>query len=357
MTKSVICFCYHVSHVLNLGRIPSMLAQKGWHVRWLNLFPASAFPLPKDPGIDYAFEVDLATVGRSEADLYLSPYVGQSSYFPRRAKRVHFLVSLTSLDGVYDKNMFDHYDVIACAGHHHIEEFAALGKERGWHGKLLLPLGYPKLDGQLRQLGAAPPKPANETFTVVFAPTHAYYINSHFSALARHGEQIVESLIREGIKVIFRPHVESWRDQDRPVVDRIISRFQESPLFVVDRSGNYFDTYAQCDLMLTDISGTGFTFSFTFGKPALFFAPDSSSEKGKVGIQFQRRENIGLVVRSIEELVPKMKMAHVHMEFLRKQIADFRDWLIFNPGRSEQYFADNADVLAEGRVAADWRRI
>lgn len=356
MSRDVICYCLHVSHVLNLGRIPALLAERGWRVRWLNAFPATSFPLEQAPGVEYAFDTPLAELGHLEADLYLSPYVGQSSHFPARAKRVHFLVSLTSLEGVYDESMFDHYDAIACAGRHQVEEFEALGRRRGWQGKALLPVGYPKLDGQRRQLADSPLAPPKEALTVVFAPTHAYYVNQGYSVLRNHGEQIVEALLADDVRVVFRPHVESWRDQDRSVVEGIVERFGTHPAFTVDRSGNYFDQYAQTNLMLTDISGTGFTYAFTFGRPALFFAPDAEQERGKRGIQFERRDNIGLVVRGIDELVPRLRLAQRHCRFLHDQIAQFRDWLLFNIGNSEASFVEMADALVAGRPAAEGRR-
>ncbi|MDH4562703.1 CDP-glycerol glycerophosphotransferase family protein [Pseudomonas sp. BN411] len=356
MSRDVICYCLHVSHVLNLGRIPALLAEKGWRVRWLNAFPAESFPLERAAGVEYTFNMSLAELGELESDLYLSPYVGQSSHFPARAKRVHFLVSLTSLEGVYDESMFDHYDAIACAGRHQVEEFEALGRRRNWQGKQLLPMGYPKLDGQRRQLADSSLAPAEDALTVVFAPTHAYYINQGYSVLRNHGEQIVEAMLADGIRVVFRPHVESWRDQDKPVVEGIVERFGCTPGFTVDRSGNYFDQYAQTNLMLTDISGTGFTYAFTFGRPALFFAPDAEQERGKRGIQFERRDNIGLVVRGIDELVPRLRLAQRHFRFLHGQIAQFRDWLIFNIGESEASFVEMAETLVAGRPATDRRR-
>ncbi|SMC23446.1 CDP-Glycerol:Poly(glycerophosphate) glycerophosphotransferase [Andreprevotia lacus DSM 23236] len=357
MSREVLCYCYHVSHVLNLGQIPALLAERGWRVRWFNAFPAASFPLAPAPGVEYAFEVPLEAVGQQEADLYLTPYVGQNAHFPRRARRVHFLVSLTGLDGVYDRAMFDHYDVIACAGRHHIDDFVALGNDRRWQRKLLMPLGYPKLDGQRRQLAASSLTPPDE-LTVVFAPTHAYYINQGFSILHRYGEQLVEAMLADGMRVVFRPHMESWRDQDKPVVERIVARFGDHPCFELDRSGNYFDTYAQTHLMLTDISGTGFTYAFTFGRPALFFAPDVAGEAGMYGIQFERRENIGLVVRSQDDLVNRLRLAQRHAGFLQQQIADFRDWLLFNPGASEVFFADHAGHLLTGDgPVASWPHI
>ncbi|TJZ74042.1 CDP-glycerol glycerophosphotransferase family protein [Chitiniphilus eburneus] len=357
MKPQVVCYCFHISHVLNLGRIPELLAKAGWQVRWLNAFPAESFPLNRVEGIEYHFGVPLEAVGGQSADLYLSPFVGQAAHFPQGALRVHFLVSLTSLEGVYDEAMFDHYDVIACAGKHHIDEFSELGQRRGWHNKILLPLGYPKLDGQRLQLSESHLQPPDDCPTVIFAPTHAYYINRGFSVLRVHGEQIAAAILDEGMRFVFRPHMESWRDQDRPVVEQIVSRFEGNPRFVLDRSGNYFERYAQTNMMITDISGTGFTYAFTFGRPALYFAPNQAEEKGKRGIQFQHRDNIGLVARQLDELVPKLRLISRHQDFLKKQIAEFRDWLLFNPTTSEQYFADAAPLLIQRKSADGWHRI
>lgn len=357
MTRSVLCYFHHISHVLNLGDIPARMLALGWKVRCLSAFPADAYPLPRVPGIDYRFSASLQDVAAQSADLYLTPLVGQSSGFPKGAVRVHFLVSLASLEGVYDDSMFDHVDAIACAGRHHFDEFRALGAKRGWKGKTLVPLGYPKLDGQRRLLAGSDLVPDDSPVTVVFAPTHAYYANSQFSVLGRYGEAMVEALIKAGIRVVFRPHMESWRDQDKLLVERIVVRYQDHPLFMLDRSSNYFETYARSHLMLTDISGTGFTYAFTFGKPALFFAPNESSEVGKHGIQFQCRENIGLVIRRLDDLVGRIHLVMRHMPFLETQIADFRHWLLFNSEASESYFASKVDALFSDRLPADWVKI
>lgn len=364
MRRSVICYFHYVSHVLNLGQIPALMQADGWDVTCVCAFSSDAYPLPQVDGIRYRFDDSLQWLTGQTADLYLSPLVGQTVGFPKKALRVHFLVSLTSLEGVYDDSMFDHVDVIACAGHNHMDEFRALGKQRGWKGKVLLPLGYPKLDGQRRLLQSISTvlNPEStvlnpEPVTVVFAPTHAYYVNNQFSVLGKYGEAIVESLIHDGFKVIFRPHIESWRDQDKSVVDRIVARHRGNQLFVLDRSGNYFSTYAESHLMLTDISGTGFTYAFTFGKPALFFAPDAKSEVGKKGIQFECRENVGLVVRNLDNLSDKINLSIRHMPFLREQIVRFRDWMIFNLGGSEKYFVSAAGDLLSGQHQNDWIKI
>jgi len=355
MNREVICYCLHTSNFLNLGGIPELLAKQGWRVRCYNAFAQAAFPGELQKGVEYHFETPQQQLAAEQADLYLTALVGQSSHFPRGAKRVHFLVSLTSLEGVYDESMFDHFDAIVCAGRHHMEEFAALGQRRGWGGKVLLPVGYPKLDGQRCALVASGDHPREGATTVVFAPTHAYYVNQHYSVLGRYGEQLIEKVLGAGMRLIFRPHMESWRDQDRPVVEHIVARFSGVEGFELDRSANYFSSYARSDMMLTDVSGTGFTFAFTFGRPALFFAPQAEVEEGKSGIQFECRDNIGLVVRDVDHLVERLQLTKRHEQFLQVRIEELRDYLLFNPMTSERYFVEHVDALVNGRYPSDWR--
>lgn len=352
---TIIFYCFHASHVLTLGGIPSLLADKGWRVLSFNMFSRGAHPGSLDDRFEYHFDVSHQVLVHESADLYVTPFVGQSSHFPRGAKRVHFLVSLTSLEGVYDESMFDHFDAIVCAGRHHMEEFAALGQRRGWGGKVLLPVGYPKLDGQRCALAASGDHPREGATTVVFAPTHAYYVNQSYSVLGRWGEQLIEKVLGAGMRLIFRPHMESWRDQDKPVVEHIVARFSGVEGFELDRSANYFSSYARSDMMLTDVSGTGFTFAFTFGRPALFFAPQAEVEEGKSGIQFECRDNIGLVVRDVDHLVERLQLTKRHEQFLQVRIEELRDYLLFNPMTSERYFVEHVDALVNGRYPSDWR--
>jgi GT2 family glycosyltransferase/CDP-glycerol glycerophosphotransferase (TagB/SpsB family) len=343
--RVVVCYSQFPSHALNLGRIPELLHAEGWKVFCLNKFGADEQPIERVPGIEYEFGVPQRALAELEADLYLSPLVGQRENFPRGARRVHFLVSLTSLEGVYDPEHFDHYDAIVCAGNHHVAEFDALGSSRGWSGKRLLPIGYPKLDGQRRLLAASGLAPAGDVPTVVFAPTHAYYINEQFSVLGQHGEEIVSRLLDQGMRVVFRPHMVSWKDQDRHTVEQIVLRHSGNPLFEVDRSGNYFETYARADVMLTDISGTGFTFAFTFGRPAVYFAPDAASEEGKSGIQFDDRDKIGFVARTLDDVEALIDRAVAESGEWQERIDAYRDGLLFNVGTSEEAFAGLAGTL------------
>ena len=344
--RVAITYAWFPSHTLNLGRIPGRLAERGWKVFSLHRYAETAAPMPLDPGVDHFFDVPMEVLSQLSSDLYLTPFVGQAINFPAGARRIHFLVSLAGLDGVYDDHHFDHWDAIVCAGRHQVEEFAAFGASRGWgHSKAFLPVGYPKLDGHLRELAASQVEPKGDVPTVVFAPTHAYVVNEAHSILRDHGPDLVARVLASGARLIFRPHPNSWTDQDAPVVAAILAEHGDHPLFEVDRSGNYFETYARADLMVTDVSGTGFTFAFTFGRPAIYLAPNVEAETGRRGIQFESRDRIGYVARSIDEVVACIQTAHRQRDEWAEQIRQFRDSLLFNVGSSESVFVEFANGL------------
>jgi hypothetical protein len=337
--RTAICWSYATSHVLNLGRVPRLLAERGWRVRCLHSFAEDAYVGERVDGIEYFFAVPFDALGRQRSEVYLSPMVGQDRNFPVGARRIHLLVSLDGIEGVYDPGHFDHYDVIAMAGEHHTAEFERHGRARGWTNKVLLPVGYPKLDSQRRRAEVTPLAPRGDVPTVVFAPTHAYYVNEQFSALARYGRALVGALLDCGMRVVFRPHPDSWRDQDRTVVEQIVGTNRAHPRFEVDRAHDYFDSYARADAIVTDVSGTGFTFAFTFGRPAVYFAPNEALEAGRTGIQFEDRERIGFLARTVADVVSYVQKALAERAELRAGIERFRDGLIFNPGTSEEYLA------------------
>lgn len=91
----------------------------------------------------------------------------------------------------------------------------------------------------------------------------------------------------------------SFNDSDKSVVARIVDESSGNASLSIDRSKNYIATYAKANAMVTDLSGTGFTFSLSFLRPAVFFAPNEQAEEGLRGIQFEDRDQIGGVARSI----------------------------------------------------------
>ena len=257
--------------------------------------------------------------------------------------------SLNTIDGTFTEDGFDMYDYILCQGPEHIESFRRLALKRpALSGKKLLPAGYPKLDLMLA-LGKQRPRPQSTKITVVYAPTHLYWANRNLTSLVHYGEAIVDALLTEGYHVIFRPHGASLNLNDiveRPVVERIRRSHTDNPNFSFDSRADYTDSYSRADLMVTDVSGTGFTYSFGFGKPAIFFAPNANAEQGLSGIQFEGRDRIGALVRNIDELIRKTtELRHRNMA---AEIERFRSEAVYNVGDSAAYIATCLEDILSG---------
>jgi hypothetical protein len=277
---------------------------------------------------------------------------------PPKARVVHTVVSMLSLDGVYTEHEFDRYDDILCIGPHHIDCFQDLASRRPvLRGKRLVPAGYPKLDLILSL------RPSNglrsgrsDRSVIIYAPTHTFEANPALASLRNHGEEILGALLDAGHRVIFRPHPYSFIiDKDRFAVEQICRLFAGNPAFSLDTSGDYSKSYSLADVMVTDLSGTGFTFSFGFGKPTVFFAPSEEAEIGLRGIQFEGRDRLGALVRDVNALIGKVaELCDVNMT---AEIESFRAESIFNVGKSSAYIVTCIEDIVAGCDRPEWIRL
>jgi len=357
-SSSVVIYCKVESHLQNVEAVIDEMLKCG--DRKITL--ALAFPLPPDfsntaPNLTIIRTEHQGIVALMRAKLFITPYVAYKRvHAPIGSRIVHFLVSLTNLDGVYADHHFDGYDYIYCAGQHQISDFVRLSRRRSLAGKTLIPGGYPKLDDQLCWVSERrqnnPRRDAEKV--IVYAPTHVYPVNEKLASLRRYGEDIVRELLDADFSVVFRPHPVSFKDEDKRIVEKICVEHKNNPRFSLDKSKNYMEAYSSADLMVTDLSGTGFTFAFTFQRPAIFFVPNADAEVGLEGIQFQSRHEIGGGVRSISELGEKCKSLLEHQGDIQVKIAQFRDRTVFNLGSSAKYFCHCLPYIERGEVDKGW---
>jgi CDP-glycerol glycerophosphotransferase (TagB/SpsB family) len=192
--------------------------------------------------------------------------------------------------------------------------------------------------------------------TVIYAPTHTHDHNKGLATLQHYGGAIINALLGQGHRVIFRPHPVSIDDHpDRPVIDQICKLHAENLNFSLDTNEDYTESYSVADLMVTDLSGTGFTFSFTFGRPCIFFSPNVEAERGLRGIQFETRHRIGAVVRNIDEMMDKTsELCRLDMT---DEIRGFRDETVFNVGKSAAYIVNCLEDILSGCERPEWVRL
>lgn len=218
-----------------------------------------------------------------------------------------------------------------------------------------IPGGYIKLDRNLRYFE----NHKVPTDSIIYAPTVCGDEFENYVSLPTYGEQIVGALLDNfpDYRIIFRPHPHTL---DTEYVANIEKRFRDNERFSLDSNASfYMDNYCRSAVMVTDMSGTAFTYAFTTLRPVVFFSHSEDTVKdvfGKIAY-FKDREKVGFVASNMEELKEKVALALSKMKDFGEEIRRFRDLQIFNIGKTEEYFAENFHHIAEGTKNDEWQYV
>ena len=117
-------------------------------------------------------------------------------------------------------------------------------------------------------------------------------------------KNIVEILLRStNKKVILRPHP---RNRRHKTFIQIKNEYLNNDRFIFDDSENYIKTYTRSDLMITDMSGTAYTFAFISLRPIIFFSisEDHLKQNNYNSYSFYKnRENVGKIIFKENDLI------------------------------------------------------
>jgi hypothetical protein len=217
-----------------------------------------------------------------------------------------------------------------------------------------IPGGYIKLDRNLHFFQAHKAKiPVN---SIIYAPTVCGDEFENYVSLPKYGEQIVGALLDNfpDYRIIFRPHPHTL---DTDYVANIEKRFRDNERFSLDSNASfYMGNYCRSAVMVTDMSGTAFTYAFTTLRPVVFFSHNEKTVEdafNKVKY-FEDREKIGYIATNIDELVKKTALALEERDGFKERIQEFRDSEIYNVGQAEDYFTKSLKHIVEGTVHRDW---
>jgi len=285
------------------------------------------------------------------ADLYITPASTTAHNAPYSGPKVMFMHSLVSLYGVYEGNTFDRYDYIYCTGKHHIEEFRDLFRNKGLSGKCLIPGGYPKLDELLERTQKLDIPNSNH---VIIAPTLLSDYTENVSLMAQ-AHQLVDWFVGNGWSVLFRPHPINLEAGNKylHIFEGLINTFQDCDTFEVDRSKDYFESYSRSSIMVSDVSGTAYTYALGFGRPVVFYENKKDSNFAQ-GLLYKNRHRIGRTISSDSDLPDAINSLMTNYANYTQDIKSLRSEYIFNVGCSAKYFADNVQFVLDGRKHPDW---
>jgi hypothetical protein len=160
----------------------------------------------------------------------------------------------------------------------------------------ILIMGYFKLDYLITRK-----KNSKKKESIVIAPTN-FKTNTSFTCF-RHLEKIILYLLKNtNYKIVFRPHPSNIKDHE---IININQKFICNKRFVLDTSSNYTNIYFSSSFMISDLSGTAYTYAFLTKNPVIFFSPNESllnKTYYKNLNFFSDRRKIGIVINKISML-------------------------------------------------------
>ncbi len=175
-------------------------------------------------------------------------------------------------------------------------------------------------------------------------------------SVPEYGDKIVGTILRDitDHDLIFRPHPHTLNTSE---VQNISKKYRNHSRFTFDDNASfYMENYSRSALMVTDMSGTAYTYAFSTLRPVIFFSHNENDLRERFDNlkYFEDRDKVGYVAENIEEMVEKIKLLLNNKKDFHDQIRDYRDSFMFNCGKTEDYFIDNLGFIIEGKKHMDW---
>ena len=158
-------------------------------------------------------------------------------------------------------------------------------------------IGYYKLDFLYKSI-----KRNIYSKTIVIAPTN-FKSFPEFSIYKKIHQIIFSILKYTDYRVKLRPHPSNFFSKK---VRLINEKYNLNNRFELDTSHNYLKSYKDSCFLISDLSGTAYTYSFLTGNPVIFF---SNYEKKLKNFNYEKlnffkdREKIGFIVNNSKSLI------------------------------------------------------
>lgn len=203
----------------------------------------------------------------------------------------------------------------------------------------LVPAGYPKLEQNIENYLNISQSVTPQA--ILYAPTVrelASFINVETSI--GFDVEIIQCLLDHFDEpVIWRPHPFHVK-YNHINIQSILDHFSGNSRLIYDTNDNVAQTYAQSKLMVTDVSGTAYTYAMTTLKPVVFFSPAND---------LKHTDQIGFVARNPTQLLKYTQECLSNNTSFADKIRSFRQEFIYNFGHSKKYIAESIDDILSGK--------
>lgn len=182
--------------------------------------------------------------------------------------------------------------------------------------------GYLKLDHVHKKINLRKVKEDS----ILIAPTASKFYSD--ANLSKKLDKMINLLLGEKYKIIYRPHpMDLTIKGDINLTNLIIEKFKDFPNFEFDISTSYIESYRKSKFLITDFSGTAYTYAFSTEKPVIFYSSLnklSFIKEIKSRYYFKDRKEVGYVMTNIKDLLKKVKEIDNKKIILKTKIKNLR---------------------------------
>lgn len=252
-------------------------------------------------------------------DIFLSTYVCE--YFSNNSKKIYIHHDIYDTPLTKKKNFGElvkqllRYDYIFTPSKISKKMFEKLFI-KSKNKPSIISTGYLKLEYLLKKQK----KSKLKKNSIIIAPTD-FNSFKKYSLLDKLPELINTIINKSNLKIILRPHPSN---RDNKEILRIKKKFKKSKRFKFDVSENYLNIYEKCFCMITDISGTAYTYSFSNEAPIIFFTNNKIEKNLKNYNYIKDRIKIGYITKNINQILKKIKSINNKKKKLKKSIIKLR---------------------------------
>ena len=129
----------------------------------------------------------------------------------------------------------------------------------------IIKTGYLKLDYLIKKINNK-----NTQKFIIIAPTNINAFKESYLILKL--KEIIKLLLNSNYNIVLRPHPSNINDKKFIDINRT---FKNDKKFSLNKDRNYISIYSKSSFMVTDISGTAYTFAFLTERPVVFFEKNS----------------------------------------------------------------------------------
>ena len=186
----------------------------------------------------------------------------------------------------------------------------------------LINTGYLKLDKVIKELK----KIKNTKNYILLAPTFSGQMKNY--NMSSELDTIIDNLLIRGEKIILRPHpLDLTLKGNIKNIKKIVEKYKDNNSFNYDDAVSYMNSYSKAKMLITDFSGTAYTFAYSTLRPVIFFSKNEEKfKKTKIAklFYYKDRTYVGLVSQNIDQLLNSISKIYKNKNYNKKKILYLR---------------------------------